>query len=222
MAGGGRFRRVAQILAVSSVIASGCARPHFPGYVIEPYEAETTPGEELALPTPDSSDPNRRCSRILAIEVRKAERALIAQCADGEPVRFRAAMGREPRGPKERHGDMRTPEGTYRVAGPPRASRFYLFVPIDYPAEHDADRALEAGTITKAERDEIVAAISSSRLPPQDTRLGGNLGIHGEGPRWQGDSEGLNWTYGCVGLSDRDIEFLSTRVSTGTPVMIFP
>jgi hypothetical protein len=74
MVGTSRARSVAQILAFSSVFALGCARPHFPGYVIEPIEPETPPGEELALPTPDSSDPNRRCSRILAIEVRKSER----------------------------------------------------------------------------------------------------------------------------------------------------
>jgi murein L,D-transpeptidase YafK len=222
MAGGDQARRVAQFLALSSALALGCARPHFPGYVIEPIEPETPPGEELALPTPDSSDPNRRCSRILAVEVRKSERSLTAQCADGEPIRFRAALGRDPSGPKERRGDMKTPEGMYRVAGPPRASRFYLFLPIDYPGEHDAERAVELGLISKAERDEIVAARSAERLPPQGTGLGGNLGIHGEGPRWQGDSQGLNWTYGCVGLADRDVEFLATRVSTGTPVIILP
>ena len=222
MAAANRLRRVAQILALSSVVAFGCAKPHFPGYVIEPIEPETPPGEELSLPTPDSSDSNRRCSRVIAIEVRKSERSLVAQCADGEPIKFRAAMGREPRGAKERHGDMKTPEGTYRVAGPPRSSRFHLFLPIDYPGDRDAERALELGLITKGERDEIVAAWSEERLPPQDTRLGGNLGIHGEGSRWQGDTEGLNWTYGCVGLADRDIEFLSTRVSKGTPVIILP
>lgn len=222
MTGRRRARRVAQILALSSVIVAGCARPHFPGYVIEPTEGETPPGEQLALPTPDSADPNRRCRSIVAIEVRKAERALVAQCSDGEPIRFRAALGREPRGPKERRGDMKTPEGTYRLAGPPRSSRFHIFLPIDYPTEGDAERALRTGLITGAERDEILAARSADRLPPQDTRLGGHLGIHGEGPRWQGDSAGLDWTHGCVGLADRDVEFLATRVSTGTPVIIVP
>lgn len=222
MAGAGWRRRVAKFFVLASAIVAGCARPHFPGYVIEPIEPETPPGEELALPTPDSSDPNRRCRSILAIEVRKSERALVAQCADGEPIRFRAALGREPRGPKERRGDMKTPEGMYRVAGPPRASRYHIFLPIDYPGESDAERALRLGLINAVERDEIVSAQSAARLPPQDTRLGGNLGIHGEGPRWQGDSAGLNWTYGCVGLADHDIEFLATRVSTGTPVIILP
>lgn len=222
MSGADRTRRVAQILALSSAIALGCGRPHFPGYVIQPVEPETPPGEELALPVPESPDSSRRCHRILAIEIHKAERSLIAQCADGEPIRLRAAMGRDSNGAKERQGDMKTPEGAYRVAGPPRASRFHLFLPIDYPGEHDAERALRLGIISEQERDEIVAAREAERLPPQGTRLGGNLGLHGEGPRWQGDSHGLNWTQGCVGLADRDIEFLSTRVSTGTPVLILP
>lgn len=222
MAGNRRARRVAQIVALSSVMAAGCARPHFPGYVIEPIEPETPPGAELSLPTPDSADPNRRCRSVVAIEVRKSERALVAQCSDGEPIRFRAALGREPRGAKERRGDMRTPEGRYRLAGPARSSRYHIFLPIDYPAEGDAERALRLGLISSAERDAIVAAQSTDRLPPQDTRLGGHLGIHGEGPRWQGDSAAIDWTYGCVALSDRDIEFLATRVSTGTPVIILP
>ncbi len=217
-----RAYRLAIMLGLLAGLASACARPHFPGYVIVPIEPETPPGEGLALPVPDTTDPSRRCHRILAIEVRKSERALVAQCADGEPIRFRAALGREPRGPKEHRGDMRTPEGTYRVAGPPRASRFHMFLPIDYPAESDAERAFQVGLISEAERDQILAARSAERLPPQNTRLGGHLGIHGEGPRWRGDSAGLNWTDGCVGLADPDVEFLSTRVTTGTPVIIFP
>lgn len=220
---GGRLaaRRVAQFLALSSALVVACGRPHFPGYVIEPTESET-PGEELALPGPDESDPNRRCSRILEIEVRKSARSLTARCVDGETVELRAAVGREPRGAKELRGDMRTPEGVYRVAGPARDSRFHLFLPIDYPGAHDAERGFTQGVISDRERDAIVAAGSASRLPPQTTRLGGHLGIHGEGPRWQGDTEGVNWTYGCVGLADRDIDFLATRVSTGTPVTILP
>jgi murein L,D-transpeptidase YafK len=216
-----RSGSVARILALSSVLALACAKPHFPGYVIEPYEPETTPGDEAVLPPP--TDLTARCREIVAIEVRKAERALVARCADGDSVRVKAAFGREPRGRKRHRGDMRTPEGHYRVAGPPRESRFHLFVPLDYPSEADAEAALAEGLISEAERDAILRARAEQRLPPQGTSLGGHIGLHGEGARWQGDSEtGLNWTHGCVGMSDRDIEFLSSRVSTGTPVTILP
>lgn len=213
--------RVAQVLALAGAVAAGCAKPHFPGYVIEPYEEETQPGSELAVEPP--SDPNARCRQIVSIEIRKSERALLARCADGDQVRVRAAMGREPRGQKQKKGDLRTPEGSYRVAGPARHSRFHLFLPLDYPSEADADRALAEGLITRAERDAIAKAREELRMPPQGTRLGGHIGLHGEGERWQGDSEnGLNWTHGCVGMADRDIEFLSVRTSTGTPVTILP
>lgn len=222
MTAAGRTWKMVIAVGLVAGLAAACARPHFPGYVIVPYEPETPPGEVLDLPAPDTTDPNRRCHRILAIEVRKSERSLVAQCADGEPIHFRAALGREPRGPKERRGDMRTPEGSYRIAGPPRASRFHIFVPIDYPAESDVERAVSLGVISDAEGQRILAARSADQLPPQNTRLGGHLGIHGEGPRWRGDSAGLNWTDGCVGLADHDVEFLSTRVDTGTPVIIFP
>ncbi len=217
-----RLGRFAQFLMLSTTLLAGCARPHFPGYVIEPIEPETPPGEELTLPAPDASDP-AGCPRILEVEVRKSERALLARCADGRELRVAAALGREPRGPKVRQGDMRTPEGRYRVAGPARASRYHLFVPIDYPSAADAERALGEGLITERERDAIVEARIEERLPPQHTRLGGHLGLHGEGERWQGDSQsGLNWTYGCVGMADEDIEFLAPRLAPGTPVTILP
>lgn len=216
-----RSGRKARILALAGAIVAGCARPHFPGYVIIPYEVETVPGPEIVVEPP--TDPSARCRQIVAIEVRKAERSLLARCNDGEQVKVRTAFGREPRGPKRHQGDMRTPEGHYRVAGPARQSRYHLFVPLDYPSVADAERGLSEGLITASERDAIARAAEALRLPPQGTRLGGHIGLHGEGARWQGDSEnGLDWTHGCVAMSDRDIEFLAVRVSTGTPVTILP
>ena len=52
--------------------------------------------------------------------------------------------------------------------------------------------------------------------------LGGHLGFHGEGKRWRGDSRLLDWTYGCFGLADADVDFLAERSAVGTPVSIEP
>jgi lipoprotein-anchoring transpeptidase ErfK/SrfK len=97
-----------------------------------------------------------------------------------------------------------------------------LFIPLDYPSRGDADAALTAGIISRAEYEQIRAALDAGELPPQDTALGGSIGIHGEGDRWQGDSRYFDWTNGCVALSDADVEFLAARVKAGTPVLIHP
>jgi hypothetical protein len=164
----------------------------------------------------------RPCYRVIELEVRKSERLLVATCEEGALRRFTVALGRTPEGAKRARGDFRTPEGAYRVSGPARRSRFHLFLPIDYPSAADADAGLAAGTIDQATHDEIAAAHTFGRMPPQDTALGGLLGFHGEGRRWRGDSVDLDWTEGCFALRDEDIDYVAARTRPGTPVRIVP
>jgi len=152
--------------------------------------------------------------------VRKSERTLVAECAGGGRLAFPIALSREP-GPKRLRGDRRTPEGQYRIATAARPSRFHRFIPIDYPSLADADRALGEGRITWAEREQIARAHREGRLPPQDTPLGGHLGFHGEGLRWQGNLD-LDWTDGCFALADDAIDLLGNLAPPGTPVRILP
>ncbi|MEN8182484.1 MAG: L,D-transpeptidase [Myxococcota bacterium] len=177
-----------------------------------------------ATPLPRRGDlaPALPCLRVTQIEVSKSERRLRARCEGGAVVEMTAALGREPFGPKRDAGDWRTPEGSYRISEPPRSSRFHVFIPIDYPSPEDAEAALEKGRISERVYQRIVAAHARSEPPPDDTALGGGLGFHGEGKRWRGDSVDLDWTYGCVGLADADIDFLAERIEVGTPVEILP
>jgi murein L,D-transpeptidase YafK len=162
------------------------------------------------------------CPWIEHIEVRKSERRLVARCNPGPALAMKVALGRQPVGPKTRKGDQRTPEGSYVVSGPATRNRYHRFIPIDYPSRHDADVGLELGTISAAEHARIVARLTHDRPPPQDTALGGELGLHGEGPRWQGESAGLDWTFGCIAVRDHEIDFLAQRVRVGTTVWIVP
>jgi murein L,D-transpeptidase YafK len=171
-------------------------------------------------PVPPSVEPPP-CARIEAIEVHKSERRLFARCEGGRILSFPIALPREPAGAKRARGDDRSPEGDYHVAGAARPSRFHLFLPIDYPAPADADRALAEGRITPDVHAAILRAHALRRLPPQNTPLGGYLGLHGEGARWRGDLD-LNWTRGCFALADEAIELLAQLAPIGTPVRILP
>lgn len=162
------------------------------------------------------------CQHITRIEIHKGERRLLAHCERGARVELRIALGRDPEGPKRLAGDARTPEGSYRISGPPQNSRFHRFLPIDYPSREDAESALAAGRLSPADHRRILEAHARGELPPADTALGGGLGLHGEGERWRGDSPHLDWTYGCIALSDGDIDFLAERAAVGTPVEIDP
>jgi hypothetical protein len=162
------------------------------------------------------------CARVAHIEVIKSLRLLRAHCEGGRVVEMTVALGRETAGAKQSAGDSRTPEGRYRVSGPPRSSRFHLFVPIDYPSVEDAESARADGRISAAAYARILAAHERGEAPPDDTPLGGHLGFHGEGDRWRGDSVDLDWTYGCVAVTDADIGFLAERTPVGTPVVIEP
>jgi len=132
------------------------------------------------------------------------------------------ALGREPVGPKREAGDSRTPEGEYHLRSRGWDSRFHLFLIIDYPSREDAAAELRAGLISLRTYGEILEAHEQSVLPPQNTALGGVVGLHGEGARWSGDSEYLNWTNGCIAMTDEEIDFLASHSPSGTLVTISP
>lgn len=187
-----------------------------PAPVAPPIEASPEPGESVVDPF------SLPCEAIAQIEVSKRARRLEVGCVGGGRRTFEIGLSRVPDGAKRRRGDQRIPEGRYRIAGAARRSpRFHLFLPIDYPSVADADRGLAAGTISRATHARILRAHDDGRLPPQDTALGGLLGFHGEGPRWRGELD-LEWTEGCIAVTDRTIEWLAARARGGTPVSIRP
>jgi murein L,D-transpeptidase YafK len=200
-------------IAPATALAVACARPP------SPPVTEPTPAPPVVLPEPQ---PPPECRIIVRIEVRKKERVLEAHCERGAIVKMTAAVGREPLGPKVASGDLRTPEGWYRVSGHAEPGRFHRFIPIDYPSEEDARRALEEGRISERDYGRIARARDQGLRPPPDTPLGGDLGFHGEGERWRGDSADLDWTYGCIAVTDAEIDFLAERLDVGTPVLILP
>lgn len=162
------------------------------------------------------------CERIVRIEIRKSARELVAHCEGGATLRMTAAMGREPRGHKVASGDLRTPEGLYRIIAPLERNRFHGFIPIDYPSMADAEAALADGRITARDHARIADAHARGMQPPTDTPLGGDIGIHGEGARWAGDSLHLDWTYGCVAVTDADLDRIAEMTEVGVEVEILP
>ncbi len=117
-------------------------------------------------------------------------------------------------------GDGRTPLGTFRVAWINRNSRFHIFFGLDYPSDGQAEIALQRNKIDMDTYDSIRTAAYQGILPPQDTELGGYIGIHGlgRGSRWL--QRVADWTQGCIALSNEQIDRLARWVGIGSKVVI--
>lgn len=130
------------------------------------------------------------------------------------------ALGVRGAGFKRWRGDEITPLGEFRIGWVNRQSRFTLFFGLDYPNQDYAERAYREGRIDKVTYDAIRYALVAGATPPQDTPLGGQIGIHGLGPADPGLHQVLDWTSGCIALNDQQIVRLAQWVDVGTRVVI--
>ena len=135
---------------------------------------------------------------------------------EGKRLRsYPISLGFAPNGDKEVEGDGKTPEGEFYVFTKNPESAFFLSLGLSYPNSEDARRGLRDGLISQAEHDEIVDAISNKLMPPQKTKLGGEIYIHGGGCQ-------KDWTAGCVALENEKMKELFDAIEVGTPVFIVP
>ena len=136
------------------------------------------------------------------ILIEKKERKLTL-LSKGEVIKiYRIALGGNPVGPKEKQGDNKTPEGIYTIDGRNRDSGYHLSLHVSYPNENDRKRAKESG------------------VSP-----GGDIMIHGNknGMAWIGGFHSeIDWTKGCIAVTDQEIEEIDRLVPNGTIVEILP
>lgn len=124
-------------------------------------------------------------------------------------------MGFDPVGDKKKEGDGKTPEGRFIICYINTNTPYLYFYGLNYPNIKDAERGLKQGIISQKEYQQIVAASQSGSIPFWNTPLGGEVGIHGAGNL-------IDWTKGCVAVSDADILTLKDYLNIGTSVEIFP
>ena len=166
--------------------------------------------EELTVTAPEQRLTNVVQPRIV---VRKRDRKLELYSEKTLLKTYRVALGFNPEPDKEREGDGATPEGEFYIFVKNNKSAYYLSLGLSYPNEEDAARGLKAGLINQTEYGAILMAIRSMKMPPQYTKLGGLIYIHGHGTA-------KDWTWGCVALENDDIKELFDVVKVGTPVTI--
>ena len=157
------------------------------------------------------------------IEIVKSQRLLLLKHGDKVEKTFHAAFGYGGKGDKRQLGDHKTPVGVYRIIKVRDSDHFHRFMLLNYPNVKDAYWGLKNGLLTRTEFDAIVGAAREGQLPPQNTPLGGAVGIHGIGeitPDKLTIHENVNWTEGCIALTNEQIDELSHYVEIGTKVVI--
>ncbi len=137
---------------------------------------------------------------------------------------YEVAFGPAPlRQDKLVEGDNRTPTGNFTIVQKTLVRRLTFtgtrWMRIGYPNPEDAQRGLRSGLISQAMYRQTLRAHGHGAVPPQHTKLGGGIGIHGGGFTVFGRPV-LDWTKGSIGMYDRDAEELYALVPTGTPVYI--
>jgi murein L,D-transpeptidase YafK len=122
---------------------------------------------------------------------------------DGNQIKnYRIALGRSPVGAKREEGDMKTPEGIYKIDGRNPQSSFHLALHISYPSNEDNKRAAEHGV--SAGFDIMIHGLQNGR------------GWLGAFHRWK------DWTAGCIAVTDEEIEELWRVTPDGTTIEIRP
>lgn len=116
--------------------------------------------------------------------------------------------------------DDKTPLGSFRVGWVNEKSRYYRFFGLNYPNLDTAKRALDENRISEEIWLSILEAKSMGKTPPQDTPLGGHIGIHGIGRGDQEIHHKYNWTNGCVALTNEQIDQLGKWLKPGVLVNI--
>lgn len=116
--------------------------------------------------------------------------------------------------------DDKTPLGKFRVGWINEKSRYYRFFGLNYPNLDTAKRALDENRITEETWLSILKAKIMGKTPPQDTPLGGHIGIHGIGRGDQDIHHSYNWTNGCVALTNEQIDQLGKWIKPGVLVNI--
>jgi murein L,D-transpeptidase YafK len=162
-------------------------------------------------------------SEKIELIIDRSEHKLIIK-KEGVTLRtYKVALGSGGRKAKLQEGDHKTPKGLYRIRKVRDSERFHMFMQLDYPNMDDAKRALNNHIITRQQYRAILEAHSYNRLPPQNTALGGAIGIHGIGFETKDKLEIhdiADWTQGCIALRNSEIEELSRYIHIGTTVSI--
>ncbi|HXW74156.1 MAG TPA: L,D-transpeptidase family protein [Steroidobacteraceae bacterium] len=161
--------------------------------------ADALPEAQPAMLLPPTTGTLPLVDRVV---VHKSERRLLLMHGGNVVRSYHVALGLSPIGQKERSGDFRTPEGTYRLEKRNPRSDYFLSIKVSYPNETDLKRA---------------------HARHWDT--GGSIMVHGLPNLLKHEAEyyeSHDWTDGCIAVSNADMTEIWMLTPDDTPIDILP
>ena len=113
---------------------------------------------------------------------------------------YHVALGGNPTGHKQKQGDSRTPVGSYNLDYKNEKSKFYRSIHVSYPNAADKAFAKKLG------------------VSP-----GGDIMIHGQKNGFGAldpVTQKLDWTEGCIAVTNDEIDEIMAAVKVGTAIEI--
>lgn len=121
-------------------------------------------------------------------------------------VQWPCTFGSNDLSDKQYQGDRRTPEGRFTILRKYPHDKWNKMMMLNYPTDADRQK-FEA----RKQRGEI----------PANSKIGGDIGIHGTWPHEDWAVENLqSWTQGCISMRNDHLNELYNLVSEGTVVFI--
>lgn len=141
-------------------------------------------------------------SEVDRVIVSKSNRKLYLMQGSSVIKAYPVSLGKNPVGHKTQVGDQRTPEGRYKINWRNPNSRYHLALHISYPSTKDKKSAARKGV-----------------------HPGGNIMLHGLPSKYADGANvmlGLDWTDGCIAVSNEAIEEIWQMIADNTTIDIFP
>ena len=139
-------------------------------------------------------------SKADSIVVEKGQRTLTLLKNGAVLKTYHISLGKSPAGKKEKEGDQKTPEGIYHIIAHNPSSSFHRALRVSYPKQEDIDRAQMIGA-----------------KPGSDIMVHGMMNGFGFIGRVQSF---VDWTAGCIALTNSEIEEIYDAVPDGTEIEI--
>ena len=150
----------------------------------------------------NNNSPKNRVGYILVNKTDKTLKLLTKK--NGNVIKtYNIELGKNPKGPKQFQGDLKTPEGIYHIIGKHPTSIAHKGLYLSYPNAKDKAFAKLNGR-----------------------NAGGCIMIHGlkngTAASKQNKHPGKNWTGGCIAVTNTEIDEIYDLVKVGIKVEIIP
>jgi len=142
----------------------------------------------------------------LSILINKSHYRLFVRTDTSTIREYPVVFGTNPIDDKRMQGDRSTPEGSFKVREFYPHKSWSKFVWIDYPTQDSWKKHNTA---------------KSDGSIPEDAKIGGEIGIHGvPDNRSSLISERVNWTWGCISMTNEHVNDLYGIVYKGMNIEI--